>query len=248
MLERANTLAWLSRRLGDPRSNFVLLGEGNTSARLDARSLLVKATGVAMESATVDDFVATDIDVLLRALDEDESEQTWRAALERACAGAPRRPSIEVAVHAVAIGVCGASWVAHTHPTPVNAILCSRRPGLLMAPVFPDQIVVCGAAYVLVPYIDPGRALGIAVRDAVLAYHHDRNEWPRVILLANHGMIALGQTAEDAYNITLMMAKAAEILLGALTAGGIQPLPPDEVTRLATRDDEALRAAMLRRG
>ena len=38
-----NTLVACSRRLGDPALDYVILGEGNTSARIDAETFWVKA-------------------------------------------------------------------------------------------------------------------------------------------------------------------------------------------------------------
>jgi rhamnose utilization protein RhaD (predicted bifunctional aldolase and dehydrogenase) len=244
----ASDLASLSRRLGDPALDFVVLGEGNTSARVDGKRFVVKASGASMACATADDFVAMDSAQVLCALDEADSDAAWRAALAEACPDRSRRPSIEVAVHAVSIGVCGADWVAHTHPTAVNSILCSRTPKLLAEPLFPDQVVVCGSAYAFVPYVDPGRQLGVAARVAVVEHRAKHGEWPRVLLLENHGMVALGQSADDAFNITLMMTKAARIVLGAKAAGGVRPLAQSDVDRLAAREDEAHRASILRGG
>jgi len=44
-------LVGLSQRLGDPAKEYIILGEGNTSARADDESFFVKASG--MELATI---------------------------------------------------------------------------------------------------------------------------------------------------------------------------------------------------
>ena len=43
--EKLDVLLHLSHQLGDPKRPLAILGEGNTSVRLDARSFLVKASG-----------------------------------------------------------------------------------------------------------------------------------------------------------------------------------------------------------
>jgi rhamnose utilization protein RhaD (predicted bifunctional aldolase and dehydrogenase) len=116
----------------------------------------------------------------------------------------------------------------------------------LALPIFPEQVVICGSAYCLVPYVDPGHQLGVAFRDAVITHRARHGDWPRVVLLENHGMIALGEGADDVFNITAMMVKAAAIAGGAAAIGGTRPLADASVQRLAGREDEAARAAMLR--
>ena len=44
-------LVALSNRLGDPAHDYVILGEGNTSARADAGSFWVKASGAELRTA-----------------------------------------------------------------------------------------------------------------------------------------------------------------------------------------------------
>ena len=68
---------------------------------------------------------------------------------------------------------------------------------------------------------------------------------PRVILLENHGLIALGGTPEAVMAVTLMAVKAAEIFTGAAALGGSRFLSAAVATRIAGRPDELYREKML---
>ena len=128
----------------------------------------------------------------------------------------------------------------------VNKILCTKH-----AKAFatkrgcPDEIVCCGAEFVLVPYIDPGLKLAQGIRAAVKAYIKRLARPPRIILLENHGVIALGATPEAVLAATLMVAKAAEIFTGAVTLGSPRFMTSAQATRIAGRPDEHYRQKAL---
>jgi len=59
---------------------------------------------------------------------------------------------------------------------------------------------------------------------------------PKLILIQNHGMIALGETVDEVQTITEMAVKYAEIFVGAAMMGGPEFLKPNYVTQIdATR-------------
>jgi rhamnose utilization protein RhaD (predicted bifunctional aldolase and dehydrogenase) len=137
--------------------------------------------------------------------------------------------------------------VGHTHPTAINAILCSRKVEEVIAGrLFPDEIVYCGVAPVYVAYTDPGLPLARRVRDLIEGYIDEHDEVPRVILMQNHGLIALGSTARQVENVTAMAVKAARVLLGTYALGGPRFLSPEAVSRIHTRPDEAYRRSKWR--
>ena len=70
---------------------------------------------------------------------------------------------------------------------------------------------------------------------------------PRVILLENHGLIALGATPEAVLAATLMAVKAAEIFASAAAISGGDPqfLTAAQVERIAGRPDEHYRQKAL---
>ena len=111
---------------------------------------------------------------------------------------------------------------------------------------FPDAIVCCDVESVYVPYTDPGLRLAqeIAARTEDFLARHQRP--PRVILLANHGVITLGRTAEAVLAAMLMTEKAARIWLAAAALGGPVCLTPQDRARISQRPDEALRQRVLK--
>lgn len=240
-----NHLIALSRELGAPANRYAILAEGNTSMALDDNRMLLKASGTSLRDATAETFVEARIEPLLALLDDaPDSEAEQNNAIAACATPGPLRPSVEAPMHAVCLREAGARVVAHTHPTVVNALLCSGRAEDVTRPLFPDQIVVCGPDPLLLPYIDPGLPLARALRDAL---RERAGRPPKTVYLRNHGLVALGQTAEEALQITAMAVKAAGILLGALVAGEAIFLPSEEAARIDGRLDEAYRRAMLAR-
>ena len=98
----------------------------------------------------------------------------------------------------------------------------------------------------LVPYTDPGVPLAKAIRREVEAFQKRLGSLPRVILLQNHGLIAIGATAGAVEATTRMAEKAARIFLGAAALGGPVFLPPDQVRRISGRPDEHYRQKQLK--
>ncbi|MEO6992209.1 MAG: class II aldolase/adducin family protein, partial [Lacunisphaera sp.] len=160
---------------------------------------------------------------------------------------ASKKPSVEAIFHAYLLTLPGVNFVGHTHPVTVNQVLCSKHARTFAKRrTFPDEIVCCGVESVFVPYTDPGLKLAQAIQRAVVAYIKRLSRAPRVILLENHGFIALGATPESVLASTLMGAKAAEIFVGAAAIGGSPRfLTAAQVTRVAGRPDEHYRQKAL---
>jgi hypothetical protein len=88
--------------------------------------------------------------------------------------------------------------------------------------------------------------LAQGIRSAVIAYIKRLSRPPRVIVLANHGLIALGSTPESVLAATLMATKAAEIFAGAFAISARPSfLTPAQVERIAGRPDEHYRQKAL---
>ncbi len=240
----------MSRHLGDPASDYAILGEGNSSARADDGSFWVKASGTEMRTIDVQGFVRVRFEPLLALLDQDgptdpaEADALVKRELEaaRVDPAATKRPSVETVLHALALKLPGVNFVGHTHPSTVNSILCSQQVDEAIAGrLFPDEIVYCGPAPVYIPYTDPGLPLARAVRDRIDRFVDEYAEIPKVILMQNHGLIALGSTADQVLNITAMAVKTARVILGTFALGGPLPLSAAAVARIHTRPDEHYR-------
>lgn len=244
-----NELLELSRELGQPGHDYVILGEGNTSARLDGDTFLVKASGTELHTLQPDQLLRVGFAACARVLAGPAiDDEQIKAALQAAVVDGPPgvRPSIETLMHAALLQLEGVRFVGHTHPTVVNALACSTRFGPdLQKRLFPDHVVVCGPSAAMVPYADPGLPLAHAVVHAAQDYLQAYGEPPKTIFLKNHGLIALGTSARQVAQVTHMTAKALRILLGCYTAGGPDFMPDAEVARIAGRDDEHYRQAVL---
>ena len=242
------SLVELSRELGSPERDAVILAEGNTSGDVDGERFLLKASGFSLVTATEESFVEMRTAAVLDLLDRPpRTDAELTTALFACRTGDGPRPSTEATLHALALTLGGAAFVGHSHPTAVNAILCSKNAAALAAgTLFPDQIVVCGHA-LLVPYVDPGVPLGLAVRKGLEKHIELHGSPPKVIYLQNHGLIALGRSPGDVLQVTAMAVKAARILLGTFAAGGPRFLPESEEARIETRPDEHYRQQILAR-
>lgn len=239
-------LADLSRDLGSAALDAAILGEGNTSVRI-GDSMLVKASGATLATATPDDFVSVDLAAALALIaDDDAGDAEVDAFFSAVAAREGRRPSVEALLHVVVYEATDARVVAHSHPTSVNALLCSQSAELLVeGALFPDQIVVLGAAPLLVPYIDPGISLARAARTMLRTHIATHGEAPKVIYLRNHGMFALGSGPVQVLGITAMAQKCARTIIGAQAVGGVRFMPADQVARIDSRPDEKYRRALL---
>lgn len=234
-------LVALTRRIGDPAADLVVLAEGNTSVRLPGDRFAVKASGSRMDLAEAGDFVVGELPELLDLLERGDTDQD---SLSRLLSAGTTRASIETLVHVVALAA-GATWVAHTHPTAVVGLLAvAEAEELWSAPLFPDEAVVLGEP-VWVPYAAPGIALGTAVHAAVRERLDRDGVAPRLVLLGNHGIVALGATATEVETITTMAVKAARVRSVALGAGTPAPLGVAHARELAGRPDEAARRTLL---
>jgi rhamnose utilization protein RhaD (predicted bifunctional aldolase and dehydrogenase) len=243
------TLLDLSHQLGREDRRLAILGEGNASVRVSADTFLVKASGANLGTLSELGVAECRFDGLVPLL---KKKTLGDAAIDDALLAArvnpqARKPSVEAVFHAYLLTLPGVNFVGHTHPIAVNQLLCSRfARTFAKRRTFPDEVVCCGIESVFVPYTDPGLKLAQAIQAAVLAYIKRLARSPRVILLENHGLIALGGTPQAVLAATLMGVKAAEIFAGAAAVAGTPRfLTPAQVTRIAGRPDEHYRQKAL---
>jgi rhamnose utilization protein RhaD (predicted bifunctional aldolase and dehydrogenase) len=250
-LEKLHALAhWL----GDPSRDLAILAEGNVSAAVgeEKRTYWLKASGSSLGTMKRDEFVLMDTH---RALSICEHETLPDPEIKALLTGArvdPESslyPSVEAALHAVCLTDGEASAVGHTHPTPFLSLLCSQKAEeSLRGRIFPDEIVVCGIAPCFVPYVDPGPPLARAAQQAIRKHRQEWGEAPKVVLLQNHGLFALGKSTEEVQRITMMAVKVARAILGTYAMGGPNFLTNAQADRIRTRPDEHFRQKRLAGG
>lgn len=201
-----------SHLLGSDRAvaNF---GGGNTSAKgtttdhvgrtIDA--MWVKGSGSDLATMEAKHFTPLRLEETLPLLERDEmSDEEMVAHLAR-CQIDPAAPrsSIETLLHAF----IPARHVHHTHPDGINVLAGTRDGKRLVAECFGDA-----AAWI--PYIRPGftlaKQVGLAVRE---------NQQLKLVVLAKHGLVVWGDTAEAAYKRTIEVINQAVDFVNATTAG-----------------------------
>jgi rhamnose utilization protein RhaD (predicted bifunctional aldolase and dehydrogenase) len=239
----------LSHQLGREDRRLAILGEGNTSVRLSDEAFVVKSSGSNLATLSESGVSECRFGTLIPLL---SAEAMTDVAIDEILFASrvstdAKKPSVEAIFHAYLLTLPGVNFVGHTHPVAVNALLCSKYARTFATRrLFPDEIVCCGVESVFVPYTDPGLKLSQAIQSAVADFIQRLSRPPRVILLENHGMIALGGTPEAVLAATLMAVKAAEIFLGAAAISGEpQFLTDEQVERIAGRPDEHYRQKAL---
>ncbi len=137
------------------------------------------------------------------------------------------RPSIETLLHAFVPH----PHVDHTHPDAIGAIVGSAEGERLAAECF-------GADAIWIPYLRPGFALSKLVAQAV-AEHPEAT----VVLLAKHGLVTWGATAEESYAATLDAINRAAAFVAerahraaAFAGAAVEPLGRDRPRVPARRD------------
>ncbi len=244
MNDTLTQLIEMSHYLGDPAKGFAILGEGNTSAKIDDDTFYVKASGTTMATIQGDGFVKVSISKITAILDDesagdDEVTQVFQDAM---IDGQGRRPSVEAILHAILLQVPEYRFIGHTHPAYTNMVLCSKRAEEAAAGrLFPDHIVSMRHKSVYVPYVDPGLTLAREVRDRFRQFVEEEGVLPSAIMMENHGFIALGDSPKAVVSCTEMAEKSSKILVGTYALGGPNFMPPEQVARIFTRPDELYR-------
>jgi rhamnose utilization protein RhaD (predicted bifunctional aldolase and dehydrogenase) len=242
------SLIALSHELGREDRGLAILGEGNTSAANGDGTFWVKASGSQLGTITEDGFSLVRMSTVLDLLDRSRLTDEQVAEGIRSALVDPnhRMPSVEIFLHAICLVEGGAHWVGHTHTTSVNQILCSTLGAdPFLRHLFPDAIVVCGVAPAVVPYVDPGFMLGNVLRGELHRYQDAYGRQPKLLLMVNHGAVALGQTPTEVLNILLMTDKWAKVLQGTYNLGGPNYLTEQDVERIDSRLDEHYRRGRL---
>jgi L-fuculose-phosphate aldolase len=170
---------------------------GNVSCRFDG-GLLITPSGVPYAEMTAADIVALDLAGKVRSgTRTPSSESPFHTAIYRS------RPDAEA--------------IVHTHSPQATALACARR----ALPAFHYMIALAGGPGVrCAEYATFGTQ---ALAENALRGLEGRN----AVLLANHGVIALGATLEAAYEVAYEVENMAGQYLRMLAAG-LEPVVLDE--------------------
>ncbi len=191
-----------SQLLGSDRA-IANVGGGNTSVKCvdtdhvgrELRVIWVKGSGSDLATVTERDFTPLDLEQArwVSELEElSDSDMVAHLARSQLDPQAPRS-SIEALLHAF----IPAEHVYHTHPDAINALSTTRDGERLVAECF-------GGAAAWIPYIRPGFTLATQVAEAIR-----RNPTVQLVVLAKHGLVVWGDSAEEAYRRTVEVINAA---------------------------------------
>ena len=217
-------------------------GGGNTSVKSgDGRRMWIKASGHRLsEVGERHAYLETDLPALLSVIRDPKLAELPRAvaheeSVRRIQAAVPgpvqMRPSLETGFHAV----LGRRVVLHTHPVYVNAFTCMDGGAAALEDALGEQVI-------WVKYEPPGYALAAEVDRVCMAFQQGNGALPAHIMLANHGLIASGQSGAGTIATTLRFVEAGKNYFGPLAADSCaKMLPPEALIRWAEDLEHALR-------
>lgn len=249
MSNQIKALLDLSHEIGREDRQLAILGEGNTSMKLNSEQFVIKASGCCLATLTQSEVTVCDTGKVLGILEKRQltDQELEEQLLDARVGGTGQKPSVEAMFHAWLLTLRDVNFVGHCHPTAANQVLCSPRArDFAERRVFPDEVVCCGPQSVFVPYADPGLALAREIAERTRAFIEKEGIVPRLILLQNHGIIAVGSTPQAVMACILMATKAAGIFMGAAAMGGPNFMTAQHVERIAGRPDEAHRQRQLK--
>lgn len=184
--------------------NLVAAADGNISIKVAPDHILITPSGRMKAKLLPSDLAVIDGDGRTRA----------------------GTPSSEAVLHVAVYRHCpAATCVVHAHP-PTAVAWTIARPDLAQLPLDCMSEVIIGVGTIpIVPYARPGSP---ALAEQLAAYLPQH----RVMVLARHGALAWGETAEEAYAGMERIEHAAHILHLAAALGELTPLPADELAAL----------------
>src|SRR5215208_1425583 len=203
-------LVLASHLLGANRavSNF---GGGNTSAKgvavdhagREVPVMWVKGSGSDLATMGPEHFTGLRLDEVLPLIERDAMSDEEMVAYLSRCQLDPAMPrcSIETLLHAFV----PAAHVHHTHPDGINVLAGTADGERLVRECFGDE-----AAWI--PYIRPGFTLSKQVGEAVRT-----NRDLKLVVLAKHGLVVWGDTAEAAYRRTIEVINQAVAFVNTRT-------------------------------
>ena len=208
-------------------SEFVIAGGGNTSYK-NRDNLWVKSSGISLAEIDKNGFVClsreklkiistknypADVVARERAIKEDLINAVIPAEEMLTDGKVIPRPSVETSLH----NIIQHDFVVHTHPTMVNALLCSINAREKTADLFGDEVL-------FIEYTDPGYTLFIKTSDELNKFRMLHGSEPEVILLQNHGMIVGADNIDRIISVTDKISKKIEEYLS-------KDLPDPGITR-----------------
>jgi L-fuculose-phosphate aldolase len=183
------------------RTNLVEGTAGNLGARLPDGNAVLTPSSLDYMEMTLDDLVVTDLDGNVL-----EGE---------------RGPTTEKALHLSALRMHDdIDATMHCHAKFATMFAVTRQP---IPAVIEEVVVFIGGDVEVADYRTTGTD---ELAEEVAKHVEDR----AAVLMANHGLFAVGKTPKDVLHIASLVERTAEIVWGARQIGEVVPIP-DEVNQ-----------------
>lgn len=175
---------------------------GNVSGRVDDGTVVLTPSSLSYDAMTLDDLVVVDLDGEIVA--------------------GHRSPTSEKGVHlAVLAAHPEVAAVVHCHARHASMYAVAHRP----IPAAVDEFVVYVGGDVPVADYHPSGSRELP--DEVARHLGDRS----AVLMANHGLVTVGRSVDDALHAALVVEHNAHITWGAHLLGGVVDLDPEAATQ-----------------
>ena len=176
---------------------------GNVSIRIDDEHMLITPSGMDYSHIRADDIVLVDIHSL---------ESTGKHA-----------PSSETPMHAAIYRKRNEiNGIIHTHPQYGCTVAAARTE---VPPILDDLAQLIGPSLRVADHAHPGSDKMVRVVTEAL-------EGRNACLLANHGVVCLGRTLDEAFTVSLVVEKACKAYIDAIPLGGAVPFTYDEALEM----------------
>ncbi|MDP4183723.1 MAG: class II aldolase/adducin family protein [Bacteroidota bacterium] len=172
--------------------DFVIAGGGNTSLK-DDECLWIKSSGISLAEIDEDGFVVLSRKSLGKIaqktysnnpqIREEEVKEDLNSCI---LSKTGRRPSVETSLH----DLMDYKYIVHTHPTLVNAVMCSQKAAEYTRDLFGEEAL-------FVEYTDPGYTLFKKIFDKIALYKQQYNRTPNLLFLENHGIFVAADTIDE---------------------------------------------------
>ncbi|MEM9103097.1 MAG: class II aldolase/adducin family protein [Pseudomonadota bacterium] len=205
MANPLNALKKLSQYAGN-RYDLVQAGGGNASVKKQSEGMFIKASGVRLSEVNeLSGFVKVNDEQIRQFINSTNFSQWNKRQREHAanqCVMDARlqndgKPSIETLLHAILD-----TYTLHTHPIAINAVVAKQ-----------DWLAVCEQLYpdaLFVTYATPGIDLALAMQEAMISYQQNKQVFPQVVFLQNHGLIVSCDRPEKVIELTEHLIIQAE--------------------------------------
>jgi L-fuculose-phosphate aldolase len=180
------------------RSGLVEGTAGNLGARLPDGNAVLTPSSLDYLDMSVDDLVVTDLDGNVLA--------------------GERNPTTEKALHLSALRLHDdIDATMHCHARFATMFAVTRQP---IPAVIEEVVVYVGGDVEVADYRTTGT-------DELAEEVAKRVEDRAAVLMANHGLFAVGKDPKDVLHVAALVERTAEIVWGARQLGEIVPIPPE---------------------